>query len=98
MPLHRRPIRAKATGRPPRWSAAALLAGMLLVAGASLADDTPARTLNHKVALSCAVEIDRYCGDLSDSRGAGRNAAICLKSYRNSLSAPCRRAVKAVFR
>ena len=97
MPTQRVLICGRRTGRTPRWPGAALLAGILLVAGTSHADDTSARLFKRKVLLTCAAEIDQYCGELPDSRSTGRNAAICLKPYRYSLSLPCRRVVRAVF-
>ena len=48
------------------------------------------------VLQSCKQEIERFCTDPSGSQAqAGRNAAICLRPFRTSLSLRCRAAVTA---
>lgn len=97
MSLRQNLISVRQVGLPPRRLGASLLAGMLLLASAADASDPPARAAYRQLAQSCTADLDRYCSDLPDSRRTGRNAAICLKPYRSSLSLPCRHAVQAIF-
>jgi hypothetical protein len=102
MPSHPGSICCRTIGGARGWKAAVLIAGILLGASAGQAQDQaqnpPARALDRKVAENCAAEIVQYCPSVAEAEDTGRDAAICLKPYRSSLSLPCRHAVQAVFK
>ncbi len=81
---------------PRRW-AVALLALLLFYAGSAAANDPPTQAAYRRVSKICVNDLAHFCADLPDGQTSGRNAAICLKPYRASLTRPCRRAVQAIF-
>ena len=51
-----------------------------------------------RIAGACRAETLRFCPAFEDRTPTPRNLAICLKSYKTSLSFNCRSAVNAVMR
>jgi len=49
-----------------------------------------------RVTVACKAETARFCPALADRPPSPRNAAICLRPYRSSLSFGCRSAVTAL--
>lgn len=49
-----------------------------------------------RVTKACQAETARFCPALADRPPSPRNAAICLRPYRSSLSFSCRGAVTAL--
>lgn len=77
------------------WAALMLALGL----GAARAQvEQPAPTRKVEIGRACGPAIERFCPALADAALQPRNAAICLKPYRTSLSLPCRRAVNALLR
>jgi hypothetical protein len=106
MPSHPGSICCRTIWGMRGWKIAVLITGILLNASASQAQDhaqdqaqnPPARALDRKVAENCATEIVQFCPSVTGNEDTGRDAAICLKPYRSSLSLPCRHAVQAIFK
>lgn len=75
--------------------------GLLSIVALALAA-TPARAQSAQawaqVSRRCAAETARLCPSIDPAVPQPHTQAICLRSYRASLSPPCRRAVGAVFR
>ncbi len=78
------------------WGALAIGLGVL-PARAQWEPQTPAPVRKVDIGLACAPAIERLCPALANAAPQPRNAAICLKPYRTSLTLPCRSAVSALL-
>lgn len=72
------------------------LAVLAVTAQPAAAQENRAAALAN-VTRACKAETLQRCPALDPAAPQPRNAAICLKPYKSSLSFACRRAVKAVY-
>jgi hypothetical protein len=90
-------LQAQTRGDPMSAGSAPDSTGLqpILPDGSTYGSVVNARALR-RVTTSCRSEVARFCPAL-DPSAMPRNQAICLKSYKTSLSLDCRHAVNAVI-
>ncbi len=76
-----------------------ILAGCCIAGGIlmppAMAQTTDRAVAYKQVARACVEESKRFCPGLDPGVVQPRSEAMCLKTYKSSLSSACRRAVKA---